>query len=67
MNIAINLAPAKSGRLSRGVAKAAATALVLGGLSLAVLFVAFVRTFAFEYFHGDPTAMQGLARFLLGN
>jgi len=67
MSIPLHLAPSTSGRLSRVVAKAAATALVLGSLSAAVLFVAFVRTFAFEYFHGDSTAVHGLTRLLLGN
>lgn len=66
MSIALNPAPVRSG-LSRWTAKAATTALVLGGLALAVLLAAFVRTFVFEYFHGNPGALQGLARLITGN
>lgn len=67
MSITVHLEPVKSGRLSRWAAKAAATALALGSLALVVLFIAFARTFVFEYFHGDHVAMQGLARIILGN
>jgi hypothetical protein len=67
MTIALPLDHRNPGRLSRLATKAATAALTLGGFGLAVLLVAFVRTFVFEYFHGDPTAMQGLARLILGN
>jgi hypothetical protein len=29
--------------------------------------VALVRTFAFEYFHGDPAALRSLVQLILGN
>lgn len=67
MSITVPLAPVQSGRLSRWAAKAATSALMLGGLALVVLLAVFVRTFVFEYFHGDPIALQGLARILLGH
>lgn len=43
------------------------TAVALVGLAFAALTVVFVRTFAFEYFHGDHIAMEGLARLVLAN
>jgi hypothetical protein len=68
MSVTLNLASRKaSGHLSRTAAKVAATALALGGLGVAVLLVAFVRTFGFEYFHGDHAALAGLVRLLLGS
>ncbi|WP_428668822.1 hypothetical protein [Reyranella sp.] len=68
MSITLNLAPRKaSGQLSRTAVKVATTALAVGGLGVAVLLVAFVRTFGFEYFHGDHAALAGLGRLLLGN
>jgi hypothetical protein len=57
----------KSGRASRWAARAATIAVALVGLAFSVLTVVFVRTFAFEYFHGDPVALQGLARLVLAN
>lgn len=35
--------------------------------ALAVAGVTFMRTFVFEYFHGDPAALHGLVQVLLGN
>jgi hypothetical protein len=34
----------------------------MAGLVLAVAAVALVRTFGFEYFHGDPAPLHGLMR-----
>ena len=59
--------PVQSVRASRWAATAATTAVALVGFAFAALTVVFVRTFAFEYFHGDPIAMQGLARLVLAN
>jgi uncharacterized protein YjeT (DUF2065 family) len=67
MSVAFNVAPILSGRLSRSIAKVARTALALAGLALVVAGVVFVRTFAFEYFHGDPTAVQALMRAIAEN
>ncbi len=68
MSVTLDPAPRKpSSHLSRTAAKVATTALVIGGLGTAVLLVAFVRTFGFEYFHGDHAALAGLGRLLLGN
>jgi hypothetical protein len=68
MSVTLNLAHRKgSGHLSRTAARVAATALALGGLGVAALLVAFVRTFGFEYFHGDHAALAGLGRLLLEN
>ena len=68
MSVTFNLGPRKaSGHLSQVAAKVAVTALALGALGGAALLVAFVRTFGFEYFHGDHAALAGLGRLLLGN
>ena len=68
MSVTLDVAVQKdSGHLSRLIAKVAVTALTLGGLGLAALLVAFVRTFGFEYFHGNHAALAGLGRLLLGN
>ena len=48
-------------------AKLARTTLVVLAFVLVVAVVAFVRTFAFEYFHGDPGPLHGLAQVILGN
>ena len=37
------------------------------GLVLVVAIVAFARTFAFEYFHGDAAPLQGLMRAVAGS
>jgi hypothetical protein len=67
MSVTLPLAPVKSLRASRWAATAATTAVALVGLAFATLTVVFVRTFAFEYFHGDSIAMQSLARLVLSN
>jgi hypothetical protein len=67
MSIALDLEHGKSGRPARLAARVAMAALTLGGFGFAVLFVTAARTFGFEYFHGDHTAVNGLARLLLGN
>jgi hypothetical protein len=67
MSVTVPLEPVKSVRASRWAATAVTTAVALVGLALAALTVVFVRTFAFEYFHGDHIAMQGLARLVLAN
>jgi hypothetical protein len=67
MTITVPLEAVKSGCASRWTARAVTTAVALVGLAFAALVVVFVRTFAFEYFHGDPIAMQGLARLVLAN
>lgn len=56
-----------AGHPARMAGKVAMTALALGGIGLAALLAAFVRTFGFEYFHGDHAALAGLGRLLLGN
>ena len=65
MSIALHLDPAKPA-LSRSIAKMALTGPAILAFVLVVGFVAFVRTFAFEYFHGDPAALQGLVQLMLG-
>lgn len=67
MSVAVPLKPVKSVRAPRWAATAVTTAMALVGLAFAALTVVFVRTFAFEYFHGDPIAMEGLARLVLAN
>ncbi|HEY2873830.1 MAG TPA: hypothetical protein VGJ56_18035 [Reyranella sp.] len=67
MSVTVPLEPGKSGRASRWAARAATTAVALVGLAFAALTVVFVRTFAFEYLHGDPIAMQALTRLVLAN
>ncbi len=37
------------------------------GLVLMVAVVVFVRSFGFEYFHGDPAPLHGLARAISGS
>ena len=53
--------------VARSIAKTALTVLAVLALALVVAAVAFIRTFAFEYFHGDPRALHGLAQAILGN
>jgi len=50
--------------VARSVAK---LALAILAFALVVAVVAFVRTFAFECFHGDPAALHGLVQAILGN
>ncbi|HEY4167525.1 MAG TPA: hypothetical protein VGM96_12150 [Reyranella sp.] len=66
MSIALHLEAARPA-LGRSIAKLARTALAVAVFMLVVALVAFARTFVFEYFHGDPAAMHGLVRALLGN
>jgi hypothetical protein len=63
MSIALHAGPARPS-FARSIAKPALAILIL---ALAVAAVAFVRTFVFEYFHGDPAPIHGLVRLLLGN
>jgi hypothetical protein len=65
MSITFPLEPAKSERASRRAARAVTAAVALVGLAFAALAVVFVRGSAFEYFHGDHIALQGLARLVL--
>jgi hypothetical protein len=53
--------------LARSIAKLARTALAVVAFVLVVAAVAFARTFVFEYFHGDPAMLHGLASLILGN
>lgn len=66
MSIALPVAPARPGTPPRPIARIAQTALAVIGLACVVAVVAFVRTFAFEYFHGDHTALQVLVRTVFG-
>jgi len=63
MSVILPVERARPAALPRSIAKAAtgviAFALVAGS-------VAFVRTFVFEYFHGDPAALHGLLRTIFG-
>lgn len=52
---------------ARSLAKLAQIALATLAFALVIAGVAFMRTFVFEYFHGDPAALHGLVRMLLGN
>jgi hypothetical protein len=52
---------------ARSVAKIALSALAILVFALAVATVAFIRTFAFEYFHGNPAALRSLVQLILGN
>lgn len=66
MSIALHQHPFRPA-VARSIAKLGL--MVLSGLAfvLAVAAVAFVRTFAFEYFHGDPAPLHGLVQLILGN
>jgi hypothetical protein len=63
MSIALRLDPSGIA-VARSVTK---LALAILAFALVVAVVAFVRTFAFEYFHGDPAALHGLVQAILGN
>jgi hypothetical protein len=65
MSIALHAGPSRPA-LSRSVAKGARAVLAILILALAVAMVAFVRTFVFEYFHGDPAPLHGLVQLILG-
>jgi hypothetical protein len=65
MSIALHASsarPAIAGSLAR-IARVTLAVLVF---ALVVAGVAFLRTFVFEYFHGDPAALHGLAQVLIG-
>ena len=66
MSIALH-ADSSRPAVTRSLAKFAQVALAVVAFALVVAGVAFVRTFVFEYFHGDPAALHGLVRMLLGN
>lgn len=67
MSIALSIAPAMFVALPRLLGRIAVTMLTVMLLAQVAGFVALMRTFAFEYFHGDHTAMAGLVHALLGN
>lgn len=67
MSVSVPAEITKPASLLHPVRKAAAIGLAVTVFALVVAFVAFVRTFAFEYFHGDPAALQGLVRAVLGS
>ena len=67
MSVTVPLEPVKSDRASRWAARAVTTAMALVRIAFAALTVVSVRTFAFEYFHGDSVALQGLVRLVLTN
>ena len=52
---------------ARSLAKLAQIVLATLAFALVIAGVAFMRTFVFEYFHGDPAPLHGLVRMLLGN
>jgi hypothetical protein len=66
MSIALLHDPARPA-FTRSIAKAARTALAVLAFGLVVAVVTFVRTFAFEYFHGAPASLHGLVQAILGN
>ena len=66
MSIALHHDPSRLA-VARSIARAALTVLAILTFALVVAVVAFVRTFAFEYFHGDPARLHGLVHVLLGN
>jgi hypothetical protein len=66
MSIALPFALARPAP-ARSVAKIALSVLAILVFALVVVTVAFVRTFAFEYFHGNPAALRGLMQLILGN
>jgi hypothetical protein len=66
MSIALPFALARPAP-ARSVAKIALSVLAILVFALVVVAVAFVRTFAFEYFHGNPAALRGLVQLILGN
>jgi hypothetical protein len=65
MSIALHLDPSRPA-VARSLARLALTALAVLAFALVVGVIAFVRTFAFEYFHGDPAALHGLVQIILG-
>ena len=66
MSIALHHDPSRLA-VARSIAKVALTVLAILTFALVVAAVAFVRTFAFEYFHGNRAALHGLVQVLLGN
>ncbi len=66
MSIALD-AGSSQAAVARSLAKVALTALAILAFALVVAGVAFVRTFAFEYFHGDPAALHGLVQMIRGH
>ena len=66
MSIALHHDPSRPA-FARSIAKLARTMLAVLAFMLVVATVAFVRTFAFEYFHGDPAPLHGLAQVILEN
>jgi hypothetical protein len=66
MSIALPLDPSRPA-LARSIARLGLTALAVLAFAPVVGVVAFVRTFAFEYFHGDPGTLRGLVQIILGN
>jgi hypothetical protein len=67
MSVSVPVEITKPASLLHPVRKVAAFGLAVTVFTLVVAFVTFVRTFAFEYFHGDPAALQGLVRAILGS
>lgn len=66
MSIALHHDPSRPA-FARSLAKLGLTVLAILAFAFVVTIVAFVRTFAFEYFHGDPRALHGLVQAILGN
>jgi hypothetical protein len=66
MSIALHHGPSRTAA-ARSIAKLALTVLAVLTFAFVVTVVAFVRTFAFEYFHGDPMALRGFVQAILGS
>jgi hypothetical protein len=66
VSIALHHEPSRPA-VAPSLAKLVLMALAVLAFTLVVAVVAFVRTFAFEYFHGDPRALHGLVQAMLGN